>query len=101
MRRACRELELGEVRAYRWLARRAIGELADRPPGGSPMHGLLDEEVAEILALFDEWGETDRSHRKLARAYPKGTKISDEQMASLPLTRHDFHGEWNYTLQPE
>lgn len=35
------------------------------------------------------------------RAYPKGTKISDEQMASLPLTRHDFHGEWNYTLQPE
>ncbi len=35
------------------------------------------------------------------RAYPKGTKISDEQMASLPLTRHDFHGEWNYTLQPK
>ena len=35
------------------------------------------------------------------RAYPKGTKISDEHMASLPLTRHDFHGEWNYTLQPE
>ena len=32
------------------------------------------------------------------RTYPKGTKITDEQMASLPLTRHDFHGEWNYTL---
>ena len=30
------------------------------------MHGLLAGEVAEILALFDEWGETDRSHRKLA-----------------------------------
>jgi putative transposase len=30
------------------------------------MHGLLPEEEAEILALFDEWGETDRSHRKLA-----------------------------------
>jgi putative transposase len=30
------------------------------------MHGLLDEEATEILALFDEWGETDRSHRKLA-----------------------------------
>lgn len=35
------------------------------------------------------------------RTYPKGTKITDEQMASLPLTRHHFHGEWNYTLQPE
>ena len=30
------------------------------------MHGLLADEVAEILALFDEWGETDRPHRKLA-----------------------------------
>jgi len=30
------------------------------------MHGLLTEEAAEILALFDQWGETDRSHRKLA-----------------------------------
>jgi len=30
------------------------------------MHGLLPEEAAEILALFDEWGEIDRSHRKLA-----------------------------------
>jgi hypothetical protein len=30
------------------------------------MHGLLDWEVAEILRLFEEWGEVDRSHRKLA-----------------------------------
>ena len=66
LRRACRELELGEVRAHRWIARRALGQLADKAPGGSPMHGLLEEEAAEILALFEEWGETDRSHRKLA-----------------------------------
>ena len=30
------------------------------------MHGLLAVEAEQILALFDEWGETDRSHRKLA-----------------------------------
>lgn len=66
VRRACHALELGEVRAHRWLARRARGRLADRSPGGAPMHGLLPAEAAEILALFDEWGETDRSHRKLA-----------------------------------
>ncbi len=41
-------LELGTVRAYRWLGRRAA------------------DEVAEIVALFHQWGETDRSHRKLA-----------------------------------
>ncbi len=66
LRRACGVLELSEVRAHRWLARRDLGQLADRPPGGSPVHGLLPEEEAEILALFDEWGEVDRSHRKLA-----------------------------------
>jgi transposase InsO family protein len=66
LRRACAQLELGEVRAHRWLARRARGQLADSDPGGSPMHGLLAEEAAAILDLFDEWGETDRSHRKLA-----------------------------------
>lgn len=66
VRRACHELELGEVRAHRWIARRALGQLVDKAAGGSPVHGLLDEEAAEILALFDEWGETDRSHRKLA-----------------------------------
>ena len=65
-RRACRMLQVGEVRAHRWYARRAHGRLADRSPGGSPMHGILPEEAAEILALFDEWGEVDRSHRKLA-----------------------------------
>ena len=30
------------------------------------MHAILAEEAAEILALYDEWGEVDRSHRKLA-----------------------------------
>jgi hypothetical protein len=33
-------------------------------------------------------------------SYPTGVKISDERMAALPLTRHDWHGDWNYTLDP-
>ena len=66
LRRAAGVLELGEVRAHRWFARRARGQLVDRAPGGAALHGLLAEEVEQILALFEEWGETDRSHRKLA-----------------------------------
>jgi hypothetical protein len=34
-------------------------------------------------------------------SYPDGIKISDERMAGLPLDRHDWHGDWNYTLRPE
>ncbi len=33
--------------------------------------------------------------------YPKGVKISDQQMHALPLDKHEFHGDWNYTLRPE
>ena len=35
--------------------------------------------------------------------YPTGTQISGEQMRNLEqhvLTRHRFHGDWNYTLHP-
>jgi len=34
-------------------------------------------------------------------SYPDGVKVSDAQMGALPLTRHDWHGDWNYTLRPE
>jgi putative transposase len=66
VRASCQVLQVNEVRIYRWLGRLAADGLADQPPGGSPMHGLLPGEVAEIIALFHQWGETDRSHRKLA-----------------------------------
>ena len=33
--------------------------------------------------------------------YLKDVKISDEQMAALPLDHHDFHGDWSFTLQPD
>ena len=33
--------------------------------------------------------------------YDTGVKVSDRQMDALPLTRHDWHGDWNYTLRPE
>jgi len=66
VRRAATVLELNEGRVWRWLGRRAGGRLDDRSPGGNPMHGLLADEIETVVALFHEWGELDRSHRKLA-----------------------------------
>ncbi|WP_328842767.1 ISAzo13 family transposase [Streptomyces sp. NBC_00258] len=34
-------------------------------------------------------------------AYETGIRIGDRQMDALPLSRHDWHGDWNYTLRPE
>jgi hypothetical protein len=33
-------------------------------------------------------------------AYPAGIKVTDEELAALNIARHDFHGEWNYTVHP-
>jgi hypothetical protein len=32
--------------------------------------------------------------------YPLGVKVGDQELAAVPLVRHEFHGEWNYTLHP-
>ena len=43
-----------------------------------------------------------RAHASTPNSTPGPTRpasqISDEQMAALPLHRHDWHGDWNYTL---
>ncbi|HWC12888.1 MAG TPA: DDE-type integrase/transposase/recombinase [Acidimicrobiales bacterium] len=65
--RVCSVLEIDRRRVWRWQQRQATaGTLDDALPGGNPIHGLLDWEVEAILALAEEWGEVDRSHRKLA-----------------------------------
>ena len=33
-------------------------------------------------------------------SYPKGIKVADAQMDAINLHRHEFHGEWNYTIKP-
>ncbi|GAU71512.1 putative transposase [Streptomyces sp. NBRC 110611] len=33
-------------------------------------------------------------------SYPTGVEVSDTRLAALPISRHVFHGDWNYTLHP-
>jgi transposase len=33
-------------------------------------------------------------------AYPKAIKVSDAELAAVNLQGHDFHPEWNYTINP-
>ena len=33
--------------------------------------------------------------------YPTGIKYTNADVEALPITRHDFHGEWNYTITPD
>lgn len=97
LRRAAKTLELGEVRAHRWIARRVLGRLVDRPPGGSPVHGILAEEAAEILALFEEWGEVDRSHRKLAH---RGSYLNRVWVSPSTVRRVLFEADKHFRPLP-
>ncbi len=67
---------------------------------------LISHEVIveTIAATTTSTGLTVQA--ELDRAtYPTGVKIPDKDMKALEdnhiLTRHDFHGEWNYTLHPQ
>ena len=33
--------------------------------------------------------------------YPTGVKTTDAELAAVPLEPHDFHGEWNYTINAQ
>ena len=65
-RRACALLGLDPDRAADWRTRSSSGRLADLGCGGGPVHGLLGDERAAIVDLFEAWAGIDRSHRKLA-----------------------------------
>jgi hypothetical protein len=34
------------------------------------------------------------------KTYPTKQQVTDEEMAAIKITRHNFHGEWNYSISP-
>jgi hypothetical protein len=33
--------------------------------------------------------------------YPAGVKVTDAEMDAINIERHEFHGDWNYTIRPQ
>jgi len=55
--------------------------------------------VELIAATRTKAGLTVRSEID-PNLYPAGVKVTDHEMATINIRRHDFHGEWNYTIAP-
>jgi hypothetical protein len=55
--------------------------------------------VQAIAATTTRTGLTVRAELDTG-SYPTGVTISNTAWAALPITRHTFHGDWNYTLHP-
>jgi hypothetical protein len=69
------------------------------------MHGrgqplISHEVIGELIgATTTQSGLHVEAHLD-TNVYPTQMKISAEEMATLPITPHNFHGEWNYTVKP-
>lgn len=58
------------------------------------------QTVVNLIAnTTTKTGLTVRCRLDLAQ-YPIKIKVSDEERASIPLFRHQFHGDWNYDIRP-
>ena len=56
------------------------------------------EAVVELIgATTTRTGLTVRAELDPG-ASPKGIKVADNELAAVPIHRHEFHGEWNYTI---
>jgi transposase InsO family protein len=95
--RACRVLDLADVRAHRWRQRlRETGSLEDGRPVSDAVHRLLASEEQAILELIEQWGWVDRSHRKLAHrgSYTETVFVSPSTLLRVALKhRVELPGE--------
>ena len=65
---------------------------------GRPL--VSHEVVVELIgATTTQAGPRVQAELDLGQ-YPTKVNVADEEMASLQLTPHAFHGDWNYTLAP-
>ena len=65
---------------------------------GKPLESL--EIVVNLIAAT----KTSTGLKVYARlddgSYERGVDVTDEQLAAVNITRHSFHGDWNYTVIP-
>jgi hypothetical protein len=58
------------------------------------------EVIVELIgATTTQTGLRVRAELDRGRS-PLGVRVRDEELAAVPLVRHGFHGEWNYSMQP-
>jgi hypothetical protein len=65
---------------------------------GTPLTSHL--AVVELIATTTTKTGLTVRYEADTRTYPKGIKVSEEEMASLNIKGDAFHPEWNYTISP-
>ena len=58
------------------------------------------ETVVNLIAKTTTTTGLSVTCRLDRRRYSLGRRVTEEQMAKIALVTDDFHGDWNYTIQP-
>ena len=58
------------------------------------------EVIVSLIAATTNRGGLAVECAMDGREYPKGVKVTDEELASLSLERDGWHGDWNYVISP-
>ena len=62
---------------------------------------LLDyETVVNLIAATTTKAGLSVKVRFDQRVYKKGIKVSKDELEKMKIKKHNFHGEWNYTILP-
>jgi diadenosine tetraphosphatase ApaH/serine/threonine PP2A family protein phosphatase len=69
-----------------------------RPQAGLQSTRLLPAEQAAILELFDQWGERDRSHRRLAH---RGSRLGRFYAAPATVRRAVNADDMHFRVMPK
>jgi hypothetical protein len=65
---------------------------------GKPLRSF--ETIVQLIASTTTKSGLKVHAERDTNTYPKGIKIPDAELNALNLTRHPFHGDWNYTIAP-
>jgi hypothetical protein len=57
--------------------------------------------MAELIGLgWDELEACDTEAVATAHEMKKSTTVSNKALRAADIKKHDFHGEWTYTISP-
>ena len=49
------------------------------------------------MSIVPRFGKVLVDHNE----YPKGVKVSDEELNEMNISQEEWHGEWNYVIKPK
>jgi len=66
---------------------------------GKPL--VSDQSIVQLIAATTTRTRPNVKAEIDHATYPAGAKVTDHEMATINLTPHTFHGEWNHTIKPK